>query len=65
MILAYQKYLGKFTKVLGIEKTPPPPWEKFLSFLDVVPKASRSKGPRHSSPKTSNYISLSMLSMIL
>ena len=28
MILAYQKYLGKFAKVLGIEKTPPPPFVK-------------------------------------
>ena len=24
MILAYKKTLGKFTKVLGFEKTPPP-----------------------------------------
>jgi len=29
MILAYKKTLGKFTKVLGFEKTPPPLWEKF------------------------------------
>ena len=30
MISAYQKLLGKFTKVLGIGKTPPPPcWGKF------------------------------------
>ena len=29
MILAYKKTLGKFTKVLGFEKPPPPPWEKF------------------------------------
>jgi len=28
MILAYKKTLGKFTKVLGFEKTPPL-WEKF------------------------------------
>ena len=29
MILAYKKTLGRFTKVLGFEKTPLPPlWEK-------------------------------------
>ena len=28
MILAYHKYLGKFSKVLVIGKTPPPLWEK-------------------------------------
>ena len=27
--LAYKKILGKFTKVLGFGKTPPPCWEKF------------------------------------
>ena len=34
MILAYKKTLGKFTKVLGFEKTPPPP-------LGKIPKKSR------------------------
>ena len=29
MNLAYKKILGKFTKVLGFGKTPPPCWEKF------------------------------------
>ena len=42
MILAYKKTLGKFTKVLGFEKTPPPLWEKFpknpVFFLGGVPK---------------------------
>ena len=33
MILAYKKTLGKFTKVLGFEKTPPP--------LGKIPKKSR------------------------
>ena len=58
MILAYQKTLGKLTKVLGFEKTPPPPlWEKFpknpvffcwerpLTILRWRP--SRSKGQNH------------------
>ena len=34
MILAYKKTLGKFTKVLGFEKTLPPP-------LGKIPKKSR------------------------
>ena len=29
MNLAYKKILGKFTKVLGFGKTPPPCWENF------------------------------------
>ena len=29
MILASKKTLGKFTKVLGFEKPPPPLWEKY------------------------------------
>ena len=29
MNLAYKNILGKFTKVLGFGKTPPPCWEKF------------------------------------
>ena len=29
MNLAYKKILGKFSKVLGFGKTPPPCWEKF------------------------------------
>ena len=40
MILASKKTLGKFTKVLGFEKTPPL-WEKFpknpVFFFDSVP----------------------------
>ena len=34
MNLAYKKILGKFTKVLGFGKTPPPCWEKFPN--DIV-----------------------------
>ena len=34
MNLAYKKILGKFTKVLGFGKTPPPGWEKFPN--DIV-----------------------------
>ena len=41
MNLAYKKILGKFTKVLGIGKTPPY-WEKFpnnpVSFFYCLPK---------------------------
>ena len=44
MNLAYKKILGKFTKVLGFGKTPPPCWEKFpnnvVFFFDSVPKDS-------------------------
>ena len=41
MILAYKKTLGKFTKVLGIEETPPPfgkNSQKIPFFLGGVPK---------------------------
>ena len=41
MILAYKKTLGKFTKVLGFEKTPPPPLGKIPKnpvFLGSVPR---------------------------
>ena len=38
MTLAYKKTLGKFTKVLGFEKTPPPP------PLGKIPKKSRFFG---------------------
>ena len=42
MNLAYKKILGKFTKVLGFGKTPPPPcWENFpnnvVFFFEGVP----------------------------
>ena len=41
MNLAYKKILGKFTKVLGFGKTPPPCWEKFpnniVFFFESVP----------------------------
>ena len=42
MNLAYKKILGKFTKVLGFGKTPPPCWENFpnniVFFYESVPK---------------------------
>ena len=42
MNLAYKKILGKFTKVLGFGKTPPPCWEKFpnniVFFFESAPK---------------------------
>ena len=43
--LAYKKILGKFTKVLGFGKTPPPCWEKFpnniVFLVEHVPELSR------------------------
>ena len=48
MNLAYKKILGKFTKVLGFGKTPPPCGEKFpndiVFFFESVPKQNIAKG---------------------
>ena len=48
MNLAYKKILGKFTKVLGFGKTPPPCWEKFpndiVFFFESVPMAEMMMG---------------------
>ena len=64
MNLAYKKILGKFTKVLGFGKTPPPCWEKFpnniVFFFESVPK---QKGKKNKKAERQKEICLDDLSI--